>query len=198
LQFPTNALQLLQHLTYLELCDVEVVSPAKSSRALQPLSALTRLVDLRLEGVGGASSKEERERVTADMLSGLHCLTRLDLRGCFIEPGVLAGKTKLQHLDLSSHNVNASSDDEASVAHLMPDLQHMQQLTFLDLSEHDNDCYDIGEEITPQVAATFSALTSSSQLHHLNISRCVLPADVWQHLFPAGRHLPHLTTLNLG
>jgi hypothetical protein len=46
-------------------------------------------------------------------------------------------------------------------------------------------------------SAAYSALTASSQLQHLSISECTLPTGVWQHVFPAGRHLPHLQSLNI-
>ena len=44
-------------------------------------------------------------------------------------------------------------------------------------------------------AAAYSALTASSKLQHLSLSSCTLPAGVWQHVFAAGRQLPHLTYL---
>ena len=50
-QFPTAVLQQLQQLTYLELADVSVLGPTKTSpvlQPLQPLQALTRLEHLRL------------------------------------------------------------------------------------------------------------------------------------------------------
>lgn len=41
-------------------------------------------------------------------------------------------------------------------------------------------------------------MTASSKLQHLDLSGCKLPAAaVWQHIFPAGRQLPHLQTLKL-
>ena len=46
-------------------------------------------------------------------------------------------------------------------------------------------------------AADFSALTASSKLQHLSLSRCWLPAGVWQHMFPAGRQLPQLRSLKI-
>jgi hypothetical protein len=48
----------------------------------------------------------------------------------------------------------------------------------------------------PDNPAAYSALTASSVLRHLNISAWTLPvAGVWQHVFPAGRQLPHLQSL---
>jgi hypothetical protein len=44
----TGVLQRLQQLTYLELVEIEVVAPDEATPVLQPVQALTRLVDLRL------------------------------------------------------------------------------------------------------------------------------------------------------
>jgi hypothetical protein len=41
-------------------------------------------------------------RITASMLSGVHHLTRLELVCVSIEPGILSGKTRLQHLELAA------------------------------------------------------------------------------------------------
>jgi hypothetical protein len=46
-------------------------------------------------------------------------------------------------------------------------------------------------------AAAFAALTASSMLQHLDISYCMLPPGVWQHVFLAGRQLPHLQLLDI-
>jgi hypothetical protein len=57
--------------------------------------------------------------------------TRLDLIACIPEPCVLAGKMQMQHLDLWGcmwSGTAASSD-----AHALSHLQHMQQLTHLNL-----------------------------------------------------------------
>jgi hypothetical protein len=50
------------------------------------------------------------------------------------------------------------------------------------------------ERVSPPAAA-YTALTASSKLQYLNITNCTLPVGVWQHVFPAGRQLPHLQTL---
>jgi hypothetical protein len=52
------------------------------------------------------------------------------------------------------------------------------------------------EERNPP-AATYAAVTASSKVQHLSITECRLPAGVWQHLFPAGRQLLHLTSLDI-
>lgn len=63
----------------------------------------------------------------------------------------------------------------------------MQRLTRLELQ--------LGWWFTPS-AAVYSALTASSHLQHLDLNGVhPLPTDAWQHMFPAGKTLPHLTHL---
>jgi hypothetical protein len=65
-------------------------------------------------------------------------------------------------------------------------------MTYLDLSRS---FQGVRFGFPPASATAFSALTASSKLQHLNIADCMLPAGVWQHVFPAGRRLPRLHTL---
>jgi hypothetical protein len=51
-----------------------------------------------------------------------------------------------------------------------------------------------GDTIPP---AAYSALTASSKLQYLTLRGCALPADPWQYLFPNGRQLPHLRSLDM-
>jgi hypothetical protein len=87
------------------------------------------------------------------------------------------------------------SGGAAGFAQLLSQLQHLQQLTHLVL----NSVY-AGEYLyeggTPPAAA-FAALTASSKLQFLAIGKCTLPVGVWQHVFPAGRCLPHLTSVDV-
>jgi hypothetical protein len=76
----------------------------------------------------------------------------------------------------------------AGTAELMTYLQELQQLTYLGFR-------NISAATAP--AAAYSALTASSKLQHLDISNCTVPAGAWQHVFPAGRLLPHLRVLDL-
>jgi hypothetical protein len=123
----------------------------------------------------------------ASMLSGMHQLRCLSVGNAVFEPGALAGKTKLQHLALTSCRL--SSGAAAGAAALLSHLQHMQQLTHLNLH---NTLY--GHHIP---ATAYLALTASSKLQHLNIGWCKLPADAWQHMFPTGRQLPQLQHLDI-
>jgi hypothetical protein len=182
LRLPTTVLQQLQQLTCLELANVELQGPDEASSALQPLQALTRLADLRLAGNAAVS-------ITANMLSGTHHMTRMQLCSNSFEPGALAGKTRLQHLDLALCRVPGGA---AGVAQLLSHLQPLHQLTHLDLMRT---LRDVSEDTPP--AAAYAALTTSSKLQHLNISTNRLPAHVWQHMFPVGRQLLHLTSLDI-
>jgi hypothetical protein len=116
-RFPAAVLQHLQQLTYLELsCGLL----QHSSSDPQPLKALTRLADLRL--------RKAQDPVTAGFLSGLGLLTHLHISGSAVEPGALAGKTRLQELGFTGIAGGA-----ADVAELMCQLQHMQQLSYVHL-----------------------------------------------------------------
>ena len=180
--FPSSVLQELQQLTYLELAACRLQDPD----SVQHMQALTCLQDLRLDLLSAVN-------VTASTLSGAQQLTRLQLRGsedarrcCRFEGAVLAGRTLLLHFALQECVVQGGA---AGVTELLSHLQDVRQLTHLDLG------YSL-QAIAP--TAAYSALTASSKLQHLDISECVLPAGVWQHLFPADRRLPHLRVLDIG
>jgi hypothetical protein len=150
------------------------------------LKQLPKLIHLELAAMG-----EGNLDVTASMLSDACHLTRLALQGAVLEPGALGGKAKLQHLEL----IDSDWEPEAAagVAALLSQLQHQTQLTYLQLYSWHADHELSGH---PPIAA-YAGLTASSKLQHLDISGCNLPAGVWQHIFPAGRQLPHLTLLDI-
>jgi hypothetical protein len=171
---PAAGLEQLQQLTYLELSGVDIQGPCKA------FQALTRLADLRLSACDN--------RVTANMLSAAHHLTRLELsRGTF-EPSALAGKSRLQHLGLNGFTIPRDAGD---VAQLLSHVQQLNQLTHLLM------CHMPACGLGDPPAAAYSALTASSKLQHLDVSWCMLPAGALQHLFPAGRKLPHLQELDM-
>jgi hypothetical protein len=230
-QIPTGVLQQLQQLTYLELTRCRLKSAVEGELALRPLQALTLLQDLRLAADDGYEDKlpADDDQLNASMLSGAHHLTRLEASGnwhedgpYWIEPGILSGKTRLQHLQLATCCIVGKT----GCAQLLPYLRDLQQLTHLNLgNSHTWEEGDIPPaawdnshtweegDIPPAAwenshtweeppegdipAAAFSALTASSKLQHLDISDCMLPAPVWNYMFPPGRQLPHLHFLNL-
>jgi hypothetical protein len=183
--FPTGVLQRLQQLTYVELSRVGLYGPDQHSPALQPLQALTRLVDLR---VNAWDSGSRVRQVTASMLSGTQHLTCLQLSNCDIHPGVLAGKTLLQHLDLARPRYTQDAAAHSRLAQLLSHLQPLQQLTHLSFT----DVTWASAEHTNPPAAAYSALTASSKLQHLSMYGCTMLQGLWQHVFPTGRQLPHL------
>jgi hypothetical protein len=152
-QFPTSALHQLQELTFLELASVKLHGPDEDSLPLQPLQALTRLVDLRLQ-------PHAEHMVNASMLSTAQHLTRLDVTICSIQSGVLAGKTHLQHLQLAFCDIFGGP--------LLPHVQGQQQLT------HHSLMHSLQADVEGNpAAAAYAALTASSKLHHLNICGCM-------------------------
>jgi hypothetical protein len=173
----------LQQLTYLEL-DNMIDIPF--GLQMQHLSVLTRLADLRLHDL----SLRPSSSFTGSMLSGVQSLTRLQLAAgqhhVYCEPAVLAGKTLLQHLELQFKAML----DGAQGVQMLAQLQLQQELTCLKL-------HDSSKPRSLPPAAAFAALTASSKLQHLDVSRCSLPEDMWQHVFPAGRQLPHLRVLGI-
>jgi hypothetical protein len=183
--FPFEALQQLQQLTSLKIVASRMSrSPGQASCDLTPLQALTRLVDLEFSIVDNVT-------VTADALSnmcGLTCLRLSSVSGV-VDPGALVGKSRLQHLDLSSCRLAGGA---VGVAQLLSQLEHLQQLTRLQLA-----CILASTDEGDSPAAAYAALAASSTLQHLDVCGCTLPVGVWQHIFPAGRQLPHLQTLNV-
>jgi hypothetical protein len=191
LQFPCSVLQRLQQLTYLELTpgglqgheDMQGYDGLQHHAA--DLHALTGLQDLRLQYSG-------RQQLPANVLSSLQHLTQLRVQGCYgralLEPDALAGVTQLQHLELVYCQIVGNG-----AAQLLPHVQHMQQLTYLDLGAS---ICSRGLNL-PAAAAVYSALTASSELQHLSINRCTILAGAWQHMFPTGRQLLHLRELDI-
>ena len=181
--FPSAVLTPLHMLTHLELADVRPTCSDPDGHFLQPLQAMTRLVHLRL------STDPPAHTFPASVVSGSLSLTFLTLSSCEIEPEILAGKTSLRHVSLSSCSVLGGAP---GVRQLLAHLQELQELTQLFMASR---FQEIHEDIPP--ATAFSALTASSKLQHLDLNGCTLPSGVWQHIFPANRQLPHLTSLDI-
>jgi hypothetical protein len=193
--FLTDALPHLQKLTCLLLKDVLCHNRSNSSdpsAALQPLQALTRLPDLQLVQSCFGPHVGQSCFVTADMLSGANQLTCLVLSGAqLFAPRALAGKTQLQHLTLTG----CRFEPAAGVAELLSELQHLTQLTHLDLT---NSCRQRGDPIGPgPPPAAYASLTASSRLQYLDVSRNRLPSAAWQYMCPPGRTLPQLRHLDI-
>jgi hypothetical protein len=180
--FPADVLSRLTKLTSLQLQQVDCQDGdiISSSDLSAPLQALTRLADLQLSTDCA---------VTADMLSGGGQLTRLFLSQERFEPRALAGKSQLQHLTLKL----CKFAPDGGVAQLLSELQHLTQLTHLDMG---------GESCRVRVGpspppAAYASLTASSRLQHLDFNNNTLPAAAWQYICPLDRTLPHLRYLNI-
>jgi hypothetical protein len=129
--------------------------------------------------------------VAPESLSGVDQLTRLVVSLQRFNTHALAGKTQLQHLALR----HCSFVPEAGVAQLLLELQHLTQLTHLDLT---NSCQWRGDAGGPSPApAAYASLTASSRLQHLDFSHNTLPSAAWQYMCPPGRTLPQLRYLNI-
>ena len=158
--FSSSALQGLQQLTYLELT-VRMLDPGLG---LESLKDLTSLQDLRLHC-------QKTYCVLARVVSDLQQLTHLKVQGekgyttsAVFEASALAGKTQLQHLELVQCTIIPIKVGRSpGSAELLSHLEHVQQLTFLSLSN--SLCTSLGPPIT-----AYSALTASSKLQHLDLS----------------------------
>jgi hypothetical protein len=133
------------------------------------------------------------------MLSGMSSLTCLQVKGLWgssvlFEPGALVGKTQLRQLKIRGCSIAGGS---AGVEQLLFNIQQLKQLTYLNLKWSLNHNYAGPDAASIAPAEAYSALTASSNLQHLDVSVCTLPAGSWQHIFPADRQLPHLTSLRI-
>jgi hypothetical protein len=113
----------------------------------------------------------------------------IDLSWC--EPGALASKTNMQHLELDWFRISPHSSE--GLVELLSHMQLMQQLTHLSLQ---GTLRADQQPLSAQMTEALSALTASSKLQYLDISNCALPTAVWSQIFPAGRQLKHLHWLN--
>jgi hypothetical protein len=182
--FPTAVLSQLTNPTSLFLGVYGRDSSSDVRVALRSLRALTRLVGLELDLASYSPCC-----LDTDMLSGAVQLTRLQAYRGF-EPQVLAGKTQLQHLTLME-----CDESRAGAAQLLSGLQHLTQLTYLDLSSYCRWRADTGGPILPPAA--YAGLTASSRLQHLDFRDNTLPSAAWQYMCPPGRTLLRLQHLNI-
>jgi hypothetical protein len=144
------------------------------------------------------------------MLSATRHLTRLDVVGNRFDPDGLAGKSRLQRLCLREQSKQSMRHAEKEyMPRLLSEVEGLQQLTHLDLGLTEVvPVVTCGADLAAYISLTasstlqhinieagvsptaYNGLTASSKLQHLNIEGMVLPAGVWQHVFPAGRQLP--------
>lgn len=179
-----------QHIVSFDLEGNPFISKATDSNILALLTKLRRLQAFNVQ-------------LKTSTLCQLQHLTRLVLHSCavLLQPGALAALTQLQHLAVVQSKILSDSDPEfedtaaAGTQQLLSDLQHLQQLTHLDL-ESTLPPWDYRDQPYASPEA-YTALTASSRLQQLDISNNRLPAGVWEHIFPSDRQLPHLRTLDI-
>lgn len=150
-----------------------------STAALQAMQHCQRLQQLDLNSPGVPIDLS-----TAPFLSRASSLLQFRLLHGTLALPALAALTQLQQLDLNHVQV---LPDAAALLMLLPALQQLQRLRvgFLQCQ-------------WPPVSTAYSAIAACSNLQHLELSGCQLPAEPWQEIFPANARLPHLTTLLLG
>lgn len=189
----------LPRLTYLEIsrmnigwdCDPYTPLPGHDPKPLDPLAAvqLTELQALRFSA-GPCSGKAKTMQVLG--LAGMPQLTylHLDDRGHHLS-GVVPAFTSMTHLQhLRAPVCVAERGYFTGIAMDLSQLQHLTRLTYL--------CVQLEDSLSfpPPEVSTYSALTASSQLQHLEVwANKPLPSRAWQHMMPAGQHLSHLHTL---
>jgi hypothetical protein len=185
-----GVLQQLQQLTHLELAGVGLQCTADQAQSItRLLQALPRLVHLRLSSrlvLPPEHQLLDNHALQDDTSawSGSHQLTYLWLPAGDFDPNILAGMSRLRHLQQSVCKLLGGA---GAASDLLSQLANLQQLTYLNLG---------GSLLGPSGAA-FSGLTASSMLQHLQINHCTLPAGVWQHMFPVGMQLLGLRVLDI-
>ena len=159
----------LQQLTYFELaaCPISIDERV----GLEFLSSLTSLHELHIQC-------DCAHTIKASNLAGMHILTCLKFgeylgSGCSCEPGILACKSQLGHVEMPNTNLIGGSVG-TTASEFLSHLQGMQQLTYLDI----RNSLDTSEPHPP--AAAYSVITASSKLQHLDIRYSTLPTGVWQ------------------
>jgi hypothetical protein len=105
----------------------------------------------------------------------------------FFDVSGLVGKSSLRHLVLwgryyATQPLRCMCDGPSVTAQLLLCIRGMPQLTHLTLGGLLPAC------LAP--AADYAALTASSDLQQLDLTKSTLPAAAWQHVFPDSKRLP--------
>jgi hypothetical protein len=134
--------------------------------------------------------------ITTATLPGIERLTALkdlSIKVCGLEPSCLlpmtTGLTRVYLESVTLQPRQAQQDSELGAAQLLQVLARLTALRQLTLERSTG-------EWPQQQLSTYSALTASSNLQELHIGDNSIPAAAWAHVFPAGRKLPHLHSLD--
>jgi len=175
LLIPNTALGVLTGLKGLAMSGV------LDTKVLMPLSGLCDLQELTISFSSVALVLEELPGFT--QLASLRSFSLW--RAGTLDPALLHSCTNMQRLILDSVSIRPAGNPNA-LLELLGRLQGLQHLELRGLN-HD----------WPLASAAYTALAGGSKLQHLALMECSLPADVWQMVFPEGRHLPQLTEFSV-
>lgn len=197
LKLPSDLLPAVSQLTRLELSRKVV------DQSLRHLSCLVNVQELdlcflteptELRGIGQLTAlrvlnlRDAQFQLSTSNTPGLAELTRLQelrLVECGVEPAVLDGISRLQHIELREVCFTQPDMETATAPAALSWLGQQQELTYLQL-----------QHVVPlqhTSAACYTALTASSKLRVLDLDVQV-PKDAWQHCFAPGLQRPSLTT----
>lgn len=155
-------------------------STAQQDQQLQP-PPLQQLTYLRL----GTPSVNISSR-TYPWLAELPSLLELDLADGLLDAGLLSSMRSVTQLSISSGTKVA--EGSSGMGQLLRSIGSMQSLGSLTLQS-------LSEPILSAEACR--GLTSSSKLHTLELADLHLPEGAYQRMFPAGRQMPALGTVEL-
>lgn len=181
-------------LVSLSLCDVTAQGGHKLF--LDGLSTLLNLTRLKL---GDRINLTEADTAFLMNLTQLHTLELVS--SVTYSPAVLECCTRLQRLVISSPNVHVSDVSvpgagRAAMMAALPRLQQLQESTITLIGGHGQLWGYPSPEDTSAVAS-YSALTSSTNLHTLELTGMPMDARALPALFQKGHQLPALHTLIL-
>lgn len=156
--------------------------------------ALQHLQLTELCVTGADFSRLELQRIHAGYTHQFRStLKKLELRNCArLDPSLLdAEMVDLQHLDLASSTITGSPAIASGDRALLYALSELLGLQHLGLQG----CLSSTEGVS---AASYTALTLSTQLTLLDLQDCILPQGAMQHMFGSSSPMPVLQVLLLG
>jgi hypothetical protein len=160
----------LAQLTKLQQLDLEV----PDMQCLGGIDRLTGLTGLSLSALGSVDLSSSTD--ISNDIGSLASLRSLKLTRCALSASaVLTALTSLQ----------VSCSSYAAALQLLWQLPLLASLTIR----------SSGNYLATTAAIAYAAITHSCHLQELDLSNAHLPDAAWQHVFPAGRHLPHLHSL---
>lgn len=144
---------------------------------------LQHVTALKIEAVPGlalhsgsnssSSSDGEGNDSSSSWRAPLQQLLRLEVwSGAWFDPKLLAAAKRLQHLHLTSTPVAGGSQGTADLLCVLGQMKNLENLNLQGTLQH------------VAAASGYAALTASSKLRCLDLSRCVLPPGAARAMFP--------------